>query len=268
MPLINLTNPLRDEYRRLFDTCQINPSKLSYIENIISTILQYKPRYETVGNKLKIPWYFIAAIHNMESSMNFSRHLHNGDPLTARTTHVPAGRPKDGAPPFTWEVSAEDALKLKNLHQWTDWTLPGILYKIEEYNGWGYRRSHPQVLSPYLWSFSNHYSKGKYVADGRWSDTAVSQQCGAVVILRRLAEKGAVAFKAEPAVIHTDDVEKPLIRYSNKKIDPAFGTVELQTFLNKLPGIYVNVDGCPGNKTSEAFKKVTGYYLKGDPRLD
>lgn len=265
MPLINLSDPLREEYRRLFDTCQINSSKLSYIESTINKVLQNKLRYETVGNKLKIPWSFIAVLHNMESSMSFNRHLHNGDALTARTTHVPAGRPKEGVPPFTWEESAEDALKIKNLQQWTDWTAPGMLYKIEEYNGWGYRRSHPQVLSPYLWSFSNHYSKGKYVADGRWSDTAVSQQCGAVVILRRLAEKGAVAFKAEPAVNHTTEVEKPLIRYSSKK---NVGAVELQTFLNKFPGIYVNVDGCPGEKTSEAFKKVTGYYLKGDPRLD
>ncbi len=48
--------------------------------------------------------------------------------------------------------------------------LPGTLYKIEGYNGWGYRMKHPQVYSPYLWGFSNHYQKGKYIADGTWSD--------------------------------------------------------------------------------------------------
>ena len=44
------------------------------------------------------------------------------------------------------------------------------LYELERYNGFGYRDRRPQVLSPYLWSFSNHYSRGKYVADGRFSD--------------------------------------------------------------------------------------------------
>ncbi len=264
MPLISLTDPLREEYRRLFDSCQIKSSKMPSVESIIKSILPNKSRYQSVSDSLNIPWFFIAVIHNMESSLNFNRHLHNGDSLNARTTHVPSGRPQDGVPPFTWEESAEDALKLKNLHQWEEWSVPGMLYKIEEYNGWGYRRSHPYVLSPYLWSFSNHYAQGKYIADGRWSDTAVSQQCGAAVVLRRLAEKGEITFKAEPDVDHTDEILKPLIRYSSKKIN---GAVELQEFLNKLPGIYVKVDGCPGDKTSEAFKKVTGYYLNGDARI-
>jgi peptidoglycan hydrolase-like protein with peptidoglycan-binding domain len=48
------------------------------------------------------------------------------------------------------------------------------------------------VKSPYLWSFSNHYTKGKYVGDGRWSETAVSQQCGAMVLLKRLQEAGHI----------------------------------------------------------------------------
>ncbi len=50
------------------------------------------------------------------------------------------------------------------------------------------------MLSPYLWSFSTHYQCGKYVADGRWSETAVSKQCGAAVLLRRLAEHGEGNF--------------------------------------------------------------------------
>ena len=49
--------------------------------------------------------------------------------------------------------------------------------------------------SPYLWSFSNHYARGKYVADGHFSATAVSQQCGAALLLKRLAAtNGRVAL--------------------------------------------------------------------------
>jgi lysozyme family protein len=103
---------------------------------------------------------------------------------------VPAGRPVKGTPPFTWEESAADALTLRKIDQWKDWTIEGVLYQIEGYNGWGYRLHHPTVLTPYLWSFSNHYIKGKYIADGTWSDNAVSNQCGAGVLLKGMDFQG------------------------------------------------------------------------------
>ncbi len=260
MTMIPLTSALKDEYQRLFDGCIVSTTKAAQVEFLIKKIIDNKDRYESAGNALGIPWYFIAVIHNMESSLNFNTHLHNGDPLTNRTVHIPAGRPPNGNPPFTWEESAADSLTFQKLNSWSDWSLPGLLYKIEGYNGWGYRQHHPQVLSPYLWSFSNNYTGGKYVADGRWSDTAVSNQCGAAVILRRMAEKNDITFAAVPAV---STGEEAFIKFSNKKNQYA---EELQTFLNKFPGIYVKVDGVPGTRTSDAFKKVSGYYLKGDPR--
>lgn len=259
MPGINLTNALRTEYQELFDQCMINTEKLPEIERIIQNIVNNKNRYETVSEESEIPWYVIGAIHNMESSLNFNCHLHNGDPLTNRTTHVPAGRPLSGNPPFTWEESAQDSLKLQRLDTWVDWSIPGILYKIEEYNGWGYRTRHPEVLSPYLWSGSNHYTRGKYVADGRWSDTAVSSQIGAAVILRRLVEKNLIEMETDSA----SETGRPLIYYSNRRIE--YGE-QLQQFLNQFPDIYLLTDGKPGQKTSDAFKKITGKYLYGDPR--
>jgi len=257
----SLTNTLKAEYENLFNTCNIKQTKVSVVENIIKKILASKSRYETVGNPLDIPWYLIVAIHSMESGLSFTRHLHNGDPLTARTIHVPVGRPVNGNPPFTWEESASDALQLQKLDQWNDWSLPGLLYQLEKYNGWGYRTKHPHVLSPYLWSFSNHYIKGKYIADGTWSETAVSQQCGAAVLLRRMAEKGdiQIAVNVTQSSIPTGSI----LKYSKKKID--FG-IELQQFLNKFPGIFLKEDGAPGDNTSGAVKKVFGFYLKGDPR--
>lgn len=259
MPGINLTNGLRTEYQNLFDQCMINTEKLTEIERIIQMIMNNKSRYETVSDQSEIPWYVIGAIHNMESSLNFNCHLHNGDPLTNRTTHVPAGRPLNGNPPFTWEESAQDSLQLQRLDTWGDWSIPGILYKIEEYNGWGYRNRHPEVLSPYLWSGSNHYIRGKYVADGRWSDTAVSSQIGAAVIIRRLVEKNLIDLRTDVS----DASGRPLVYFSNKRIE--YGE-QLQQFLNQFPDTYLLTDGKPGQKTSDAFKKVTGNYLYGDPR--
>ena len=193
-----LTESLKQEYRGLFDTCVIKRNRKPEVDTIVEKIVKNQKRYETVAEPLKIPWYFVAVIHSMESSMNFKTHLHNGDSLKKRTVHVPAGRPKSGSPPFTWEESAKDALKYKKLDKWDDWSISGILYKLEEYNGWGYRKYHPDVLTPYLWSFSNHYTKGKYVSDGSFSDTAVSGQCGAAVLIRRLAEEGHIALTGEP----------------------------------------------------------------------
>ncbi len=121
-------------------------------------------------------------IHGMECGFNFAGHMHNGDPLTARTVHVPANRPAIGAPPFTWRQSAVDAMTLKGYHQVTDWSVPHMLWLLERYNGMGYRvRGRP---TPYLWSFSNLYDKGKFVQDGHFDPDAVSKQCGGALMLK------------------------------------------------------------------------------------
>lgn len=269
---VSLTSALSKEYQRLFDTCEIKPDRQDAVENLIGKIVENKDRYRAAGKPLGIPWYFIGPIHNMESSQRFDRHLHNGDPLTARTVQVPAGRPKSGDPPFPWEESAADALKLKRLDRVTEWTIPTILFQFESYNGFGYRTQHPGVLSPYLWSFSSHYSKGKFIADRKFDPDAVSGQCGAAVLLRRMAETGVVRFDSDgiprPDVSDTQPSElgalEPLVTFSRtKKSEEA---KMLQRSLNTFPGIFVRVDGNPGRRTSEAFCKVTGHFLKGDPR--
>jgi len=254
MPRINYTKRLKEEYAALYKSCQADVSKFDSIDRLVDKILVHRPRYENVADTLGIPWYFIAAIHNMESSQNFSKHLHNGDPLNARTRHVPAGRPKKGIPPFSWEESAVDALKLRRLHKVEEWTLPRVLYELEGYNGWGYRLYHAHVLSPYLWSYSNHYRSGKYIADGTWSDTARSRQCGAAVLIKRLEERGEISFST---------IKKPIFIYSIKKVEH---TDKLQVFLNQFDGISLRVDGWPGKKTSGAVKELFGYYLQKDPR--
>jgi len=142
-----------------------------------------------VGGSSKIPWYFIACAHYLECSFDFKKHLHNGDPLSGYTIRVPANRPKVGhGPPFTFEESAVDALKLMKLNEITNWNLPTVLRKLEAYNGFGYFKYH-SVNSPYLWSYSNQYKKGKYVADGKFDAEAVSKQMGAAVILKRMEQR-------------------------------------------------------------------------------
>jgi lysozyme family protein len=197
-----LTSAQRGNYELLYESCLIRPNRRAAVDQLVGRITASRPRYQKVGKALGIPWFVVGIIHSLEASGNFTRHLHNGDPLTARTTHVPAGRPKNGKPPFTWEQSAIDALRYQGLAEWKDWSAPGTLFELEGYNGFGYRDHHPDVPSPYLWSFSNHYTRGKYVADGRFSPTAVSQQCGAAVLLKRLAaSNGKVVVQPGPRVL-------------------------------------------------------------------
>lgn len=268
MPTLSLTRSLREEYERLFSTCAVHPERMQAIIKAISSIQANRSRYENAAGIMGIPWFFVAAVHSMESGLLFDRHLHNGDPLSQRTVHVPAGRPKKGKPPFTWEESAADALSLRRLDVKTDWSLAGTLYQLEKYNGWGYRLHHPRVLSPYLWSFSQHYKNGKYTADGKWSDKAVSTQCGTAVLLRRMAETRLIEFPDHPSPA---EYSAPLVvNYSSKKPkDPAVTkkAEELQRWLNTFPGIFVLIDGVPGSRTSDAYRKVTGMYLPGDPRI-
>jgi lysozyme family protein len=273
---ISLTAALRREYETLFETCRIRPQRMAFVERMGDDLLRNRSRYDAVEEQRGVPWHFVAVVHHMESGCDFSCHLHNGDPLSARTVRVPAGRPRTGSPPFRWEESAADAMALKHLGSGTDWSLAGTLYQLERYNGWGYRKYHPHVLSPYLWSFSEHYDSGKYVADGRWSESAVSRQCGAAVLLRRLAEKGAVDFAGQPAAVVDPDTpggqeERDLLVSTHRtrrasRDDEVERDENLQRWLNTFPGIFLRVDGIPGDSTSAAYRRVTGVYLPGDPR--
>jgi lysozyme family protein len=267
MASVPFSEALRREYENLFNACIIRAECTRAVEAIVAKLQANKSVYLKVSGTLGIPWCFVAVIHNMEAGLNFTRHLHNGDPLSGRTVQVPKGRPKLGDPPFTWEDSASDALSMRGLSAATDWSLAGTLYQLERYNGWGYRLHHSHVLTPYLWSFSNHYESGKYVADGTWSDTAVSKQCGAAILLRRMAENGQIEFPDQPK---PPAKGKPaVVRHSMKKSNDAAEVSraeDLQRWLNTFPGIFVKVDGVPGNRTSDAYKQVTGSYLPNDPR--
>ena len=193
----------KDSYNYLLKNLDFNfiKSNKQKLESIVSKIKVNLGRYKNVSILLTYENYImppplIGIIHLLESSLNFKTHLHNGDPLTARTVHIPKGRPPVGEPPFSWEASAVDALKLKlnDLRKEGDYLdfgeLEQWLYFLERYNGMGYRKR--GINSPYLWSGTNHYTKGKYVADGRFDPYAVSKQVGAVPIIVEMIEQGII----------------------------------------------------------------------------
>jgi lysozyme family protein len=190
---VDLTPALKSEYERLWSTCRVRPERRAAASAVADRIVRERGRYEAAGKPHAVAWYVVGVIHQLEASGNFSTHLHNGDPLTARTVRVPAGRPASGNPPFTWELSASDALVHDMLDTWKDWSIPGTLFVFERFNGFSYRKPEIAINSPYLWSFSTHYTKGKFIRDHVYDGTAVSAQCGAAVLLRELADRGLVA---------------------------------------------------------------------------
>ncbi|MBS0481982.1 MAG: hypothetical protein JSR96_07460 [Proteobacteria bacterium] len=192
-PLTSLRfDDIAAEYADWFAAARIRPEHQDSAAWHLTMMRQSRERYQAVGKRLSVPWYFIGAVHGLEASFNFRAHLHNGDyPLTQRTRQVPAGRPLVWLPPSDWEDSAADALRLMGFAGQPDWSLPRLLYRLEAYNGFGYRRA--GRISPYLWSFSTLYDRGKFVADGRFNPNARSQQCGAAVILKVLSDAGELS---------------------------------------------------------------------------
>jgi lysozyme family protein len=190
---------LEQEYVDLFDSARILPERQEKVKALADVLTLNRPRYERVGKPLGIPWHVLAVIHAMEKP-SFQAHLHNGDPLDARTVHEPIGRPKklpaSGAFPYTWEESAEDALRRRKLDKIAagsgGWSLARTLHALEGYNGFGYRQF--RIPTPYLWSFCQHHTKGKYVRDHVFDPNAPSKQIGAAVLLKQLQQDGVITI--------------------------------------------------------------------------
>ncbi len=180
--------PTPAELEALFETVEITSERVAQVSRLADRIEASRTQYETVSAETGVPWTVIGALHSLEGLLNFNRHLHNGDPLTARTIRVPAGRPHLGTPPFTWEESAIDALALSGLAGRNLTSLGTTLEGIEAYNGFGYRRR--GIYSPYLWACTSAYSSGAFVADGVFDESAVAASCGAAPILRELRSRG------------------------------------------------------------------------------
>lgn len=180
------------DYRKLWDTMTVSGDWQKKGSAIATRIIASQGRYAATVAGTSVPWWFVAVVHAMECSLRFDQHLHNGDPLTATTIRVPKNRPPAGNPPFTWERSARDAIEFERLTSIVDWSLENVLFNWHRYNGINNEYKRQGIPTPYLWSGSQHYRKGKYVRDGEFDANAVSAQVGAAVLLKALVDLGAV----------------------------------------------------------------------------
>lgn len=173
---------------------------------VAKRLLKEKTTYQRVEKSTGVPWFVVAVIHEREASGDFSRSLAQGDPWTRVSTHVPKGRGPFGS----FYAAAEDALKncapyaAKN----TDWSVGGTLTILEQYNGLGYASR--GLPSPYIWSGTDQYVKGKYVRDGVFDPNEVDEQLGcAGLILQMQALDPSIRFEGAQASGSSPVVRSP-----------------------------------------------------------
>jgi lysozyme family protein len=175
---------LEKGYTNLLEQMKLRSDWLPVLDRDATKIIRGKNTYARITVKTGVPWEVIGLIHLLESGCDFDTHLHNGDSLNHRTINVPKGRPKAGLPPFTFEESAIDALIFDGLVGIEDWSDARIAYQLERYNGVGYFKYN--INSPYLWSGTTNYVRGKFVSDSIFDRDAVSKQSGAMAVLSRI----------------------------------------------------------------------------------
>lgn len=201
----NTFDYLKTEYAELWRSMVIRPDRSAAVTTIAKRLIADKGRYLRIEQLTGVPWFVVAALHDRESDADFNTYLGNGQSLHRKTTIGPIGR----GPFKTFDEGAVDALRHDGLDQVDEWSPERACYEVEKFNGFGYRNEHPNVKSPYLWSFSQHYTRGKYVGDHDFNANTVDQDCGAMVIIKRIMELDATAkFAGEksltaPAVITT-----------------------------------------------------------------
>ena len=175
---------------------------------VAGKLVAAKPRYQAVAAKTGVPWFVIAVIHQRESSQNFGRSWAQGDPWNDVSTHVPKGR----GPFKSLEDAAVDALvncppcAARN----NDWSVGGTLALLERYNGLGY--ANRGLPSPYIWSGTDQYVKGKYIRDGVFDANMVDKQLGCAGLLRAMIALDATINMPSPEITgepYTPDAPPP-----------------------------------------------------------
>jgi lysozyme family protein len=194
----NLISLNADRWR----TMKVDPTRAAKFTAIAKTLCapENKARFHAVTDALvakgfhAVPWWFIAVVAYREygGPPRWDRQLGQGDPLNAVSRNEPAGRgpfldhPGDDIHNNAWLRCALDALIDCGPHAalWGDWTPGGVLTLWEEYNGLGYASR--GVPSAYVWSGSDVYSSGKYVADHVYRADVKDVQEGCAPILRAM----------------------------------------------------------------------------------
>ncbi len=178
-----------------------------------------KARFVAIQETTKVPWWAIAVIAEREAGgppKCWHCQLSQGDPLNQVSHNEPARRgpfydhPDDTPLHDAFYRGALDALVDCAPHavKWTDWTPGGAFTLMEEYNGLGYASM--GVPSAYVWSGSDRYTSGKYIADHVYRASAVDVQEGCAPLLSRMMLLDRSILSTEAVTVPHPIVPAPL----------------------------------------------------------
>jgi lysozyme family protein len=179
---------------------EVLPRSEGNLNEFLEKYEENKARYEKVAEKVHLPAMLIAALHNMESNMNFDRYLHNGDPLGEMTSNEPVGilfrkdqweesaihalggniRDNNGTPSMKYFQDIREELGITE--DTTD--IGKMLTLAEKYNGLGYR--YKGLQSAYIYGGTNVMNHGKFVADGEFDPNVTSKRIGVASMLMKV----------------------------------------------------------------------------------
>ena len=95
MPSVQLTARLRDDYKNLFNNCDIRPERSQEVEGVVRKIDVNRARYDKVETSLGVPWFVVGVIHkvclyptpNTSASSLPARAIGGFPPITARCSN-------------------------------------------------------------------------------------------------------------------------------------------------------------------------------------
>jgi lysozyme family protein len=259
---------LAPEYATLLATMRVDPGREHELPARAAAVRElgerHRDEWAEVTAKTGVPRLWGLASFERESGSDYSRSPAQGDRWDRVSVNVPRGL----GPYQDWGDACVAAYGIDRLDEVgaPNWTWTRSCYEGELYNGFG-PRAHGRQTG-YLWSWTNIYTGGKYVADGKWDAETQDQQCGMIPMMAALLRLDATLalVNALSAPAHSSPTsgsgEGPNVPApANVPVGvgggPADGNVAtwLQASLNRLRADPpLTVDGCYGRHTRRAVR--------------
>ena len=242
---------LSPEYAALLAVMTVSDGRRQALTRRAAKILdlaqQHASEWTEVEERTGVPRLWGIAGFERESSSDYACSPAQGDRWDEISRNVPRGL----GPYRCWGDACVAAYGIDHLDAVgkSGWTWTRACYEGELFNGFG-PRAHGRRTG-YLWSWSNIYDGGKYVADNDWHPGEWDQQCGIVPMMAELLllDSSLALADALPA----------------QCLPPPFegsATTVLQAALNRLGAEPpVTIDGSYGRETRRAvaaFQKSHG----------
>ncbi|MDE6950846.1 MAG: hypothetical protein K2P64_08030, partial [Lachnospiraceae bacterium] len=147
------------------------------IKNFKNIYKEEREKYNEIARETNVPPVLIAAIHYRESNNNFNYSIRNGQMPVASIEEF-----LSDAEEWFGKGMTEKGIRIPS-----DASIELMLTYAELHNGVTYAKE--GLVNPYLYSGTNIYMKGKYVADKVYDGEKVDRQVGVYALIMAIDEK-------------------------------------------------------------------------------